>query len=129
MSPCDVSYLVSVIDPAIDRILEAAPEFVDRYLALVEAADGDPGAAAAFTELADFVADLVAGIERHRPALTRCLAGVESVAATSAEAQELVAWAFLDSLTPEDRRVLAPWLGPRTRSLLEEIDPGPPTAG
>jgi hypothetical protein len=114
-----------VIDPEIATVLEAAPEFTDRYLAVAEAADGDPGAAAAFTELADFVGDLVAGIERDDRLLEQCLAGVESVAATGAEAEELVAWAFLDSLSPDDRRVLMARFGPRTRALALELDPGP----
>ncbi len=64
-------------------MLEAAPGFVDRYLDLVEATDGDPGMAATFTELADYVAGLAAEIERRRPVLARCLEGVESVAASS----------------------------------------------
>jgi len=106
-------------------VLEAAPGFVDRYLDLVEAADGDPGLAAAFTELADYVAGLAAEIERFTPVLARALEGVESVAARSDEGAELVAWAFLDSLSPDDRRRLSGWLGPRTRALLQEIDPQP----
>jgi len=105
-------------------VLEAAPGFVSRYLELAEAADGDPGAPAAFTELADYVAELAARIERFRPALAGCLAAVEAVTGTSEDADELVAWAFLDSLSPEDRRRLAPWFGPRTRALLEDVDGG-----
>jgi hypothetical protein len=112
------------MEAALATLLEAAPEFVDRYLDLVEAADGDPGAAAAFTELADYVASLADQAERHRPVLLRCLAGVESVATLSDEARELVAWAFLDSLSPDDRRRLAPWFGPSTCRLLEEIEGG-----
>ncbi len=59
--------------------------------------------------------------------LARCLQGVEWVAARSEDSAELVAWAFLDSLTPDDRLRLAGWLGPRTRSLLREVEaePGP----
>ena len=40
---------------------------MDRYLDLAEAADGDPGMAATLTELADYVAGLVAEIDRSRP--------------------------------------------------------------
>ena len=39
------------------------------------------------------------------------------MAVSSEDAAELVAWAFLDSLSPDDRRRLGGWLGPRTRSL------------
>ena len=81
--------------------------------------------AATFTELADYVAGLAAEIERFAPVLARCLEAVESVAASSEDAAELVAWAFLDSLSPDDRRRLAGWLGPRTRALLDESIPIP----
>ena len=76
------------MDGDVGLVLEAAPEFGDRYLELVEAADGDPGAAAAFVELAEFVAALVAHIERYRPVLERCLTGVERVAESSEDAEE-----------------------------------------
>jgi hypothetical protein len=114
-----------VIDADVAAVLEAAPGFVDRYLDLAEAADGDPGPAATLTELADYVAGLVTEIERGTPVLVRCLAGVESVATSSDDGAELVAWAFLDSLSPDDRRRLVGWLGPRTRALLHEVDPEP----
>jgi hypothetical protein len=116
-----------MLDTEVAVVLEAAPGFVERYLDLTEAADGDPGIAATFTELADYVADLVTEIERDTGALARCLEGVETVAVSSADAAELVAWAFLDSLSPEDRRRLGAWLGPRTRALLQEVDPDPST--
>lgn len=114
-----------MIDAHVRVVLEAAPGFADRYLELVESGDGDPGVAATLTELADYVAGLAAEIHRFAPVLTRALQGVESVAANSDESAELVAWAFLDSLSPDDRRGLVGWLGPRTRALLDEIDPDP----
>ncbi len=113
--------------PEVAVVLEASPGFVDRYLDLVEAADGDPGPAATFTELADYVAGLAEEIERFTPVLTRCLEGIESVAASSEDAAELVTWAFLDSLSPDDRRRLAGRLGPRTRALLDDVDADPAT--
>jgi hypothetical protein len=114
-----------MLDPEVTVVLEASPGFIDRYLDLAEAADGDPGVAATFTELADYVSELAAQIERVTPVLVRCLDGVESVAVSSDDAAEVVAWAFLDSLSPDDRRRLARWLGPRTRALLHEVDPEP----
>jgi hypothetical protein len=115
-----------MIDGDLGLVLEAAPEFADRYLDLVEAADGDPGAVAAFVELAEYVAALVAQIERYRPALERCLAGVERVAESSEDAEELILWAFFENLSLDDVRRLGPWLGPRTRALLDEADRLPP---
>lgn len=106
----------------VSHVLEGTPEFLDRYLELVEWADGDPGAPAVFAELADYVAHLVAELERFRPTLERCLAAVEKVAEHSADAEELVIWSFFDNLSPDDVSRLEPWLGPRTRALLDEVD-------
>lgn len=111
-----------MIDAEIATVLEATPGFVDRYLGLVEAADGDPGAAATFTELADHVAGLLGRIDHVVLAIMRCLEGVESVAGHTEASAEIVAWAFLDSLSPDDRRRLVGWLGPRTLALLREVD-------
>jgi hypothetical protein len=111
-------------DGAVEVLLDAVPDFVNRYLGLADAADGEPGAAAAFTELADYVADLLSQIDSIAPVVARCLAAVESVAHASDDRAELVAWAFLDSLSPDDRRLIEPWLGPCTRRLLEEVDAG-----
>lgn len=112
------------MEPEVTAVLEAAPEFVDRYLDLVEATDGDPGAAATLTELADYAADLLAHVEDYRPALARCLDAVEKLAGSSTDTQELVAGAFLESLSPDDLRLLSPWLGPCTRALLDELQDG-----
>jgi hypothetical protein len=109
-------------EPEVETILRAAPEFADQYLALVEAADGDPGAALAFEELADFAAGLALQVERYRPVLLRTMTGVEQVALRSEDAEELVGWAFLESLSPDDLRRLAPWIGPATRRLLEDLE-------
>jgi hypothetical protein len=106
----------------VETLLAAVPEFLGRYAELVELADDDPGANEAFCELADFVAELAAGLEQFRPVLTRCLEAVENVAADSDEAEELVGWSFLDYLPIETRRILLPWLGPSTLSVLEAIE-------
>jgi hypothetical protein len=106
----------------VTTLLAAVPEFLGRYLELVELADDDPGATEAFCELADFVAELAAGIEQFRPLLTRCLAAVEQVSATSEDAEELVGWSFLDYLSLDTRRAVLPWLGPRTLAVLEAIE-------
>src|ERR1700722_3718976 len=116
--------LSCMIPGEVHHVLQGAPSFVDRYLELVDAADGDPGAAAVFAELADFVAELMEELERVVPTLELCLAGVEKVAAGSPDAEELVLWSFFDNLSPDDVRRLQPWLGPRTRSLLDEVDQG-----
>jgi hypothetical protein len=115
-------YLPSVIDPEVDRLLDEVPELADRYLALAEAADGDPGAAAAFGELGELVAEIAAQLARLEPVLIRVLGAVEQVASSSEDAEELVGGAFLDSLTPDDLRRLEPWLGPATRAVADDLD-------
>ena len=111
----------------IRTLLEVVPEFRGRYLELVELADDDTGPAEAFCELADFVAELVLGLEQFRPLLTRCLAAVEQVASTCDDAEELVGWSFLDYLSTDTRRIVLPWLGPSTLAVLEAIEDPIPT--
>jgi hypothetical protein len=112
--------------PAVTALLNGVPEFGPAYLALVETFDDDPGGPVVFTELADFVSERLVAIEAERPVLERTLAAVESVAEAGGEAGELVGYAFLDSLSPEDRRLITPWLGRATRSLMDELDAGLP---
>ena len=116
-----------VVDPVVETILGAVAGFGDRYVALAEACDGDPGAAAAFAELADYVAELLTDPVRHRRVLASCSAAIDAVAEASEDGREAVAWSFLEALSPDDRYALEPWLGPRGRSLLAEVDAGPPS--
>ena len=108
-----------MIDDEVVLLLDQAPEFTERYLELVETADGDPGAAATFVELADYVAGLALAIEQFRPTLVRCLGALEAVAETSEDAEDLIVWSFFDNLSPDDFRRLELWIGPRTRSLVD----------
>ncbi|HWE69720.1 MAG TPA: hypothetical protein VG205_05125 [Acidimicrobiales bacterium] len=111
-------------DPSVTVLLEEVPEFGPAFLALVELFDDDPGGPAVFTELADFVSERLVAIEAERPVLERTLAAVESVARAGGDAQDLVGYAFLESLSPEDLRLITPWLGAATRSLLDDLDAG-----
>jgi hypothetical protein len=112
-------------DPAVAVLLHYVPEFEPAYLDLVTTFDDSPGEAAVFTELADFVASRLTAIEADRPVVERALGAIEIVADDQDdESAELVGYAFLDSLSPDDRRRIRPWLGPRTRSLLDELDGG-----
>jgi len=99
-------------------VLEAAPHFADRYRELVQWADDGPGAGVVFADLADHVADLVAEMEHLRLRLVRCMDGVEKVASSSDDAEELIVWSFFDALSPDHVRRLDPWIGPHTRALV-----------
>lgn len=113
-------------DPSVAALLRSVPELVPRYLSLVVSLDDEPGAPVVFTDLADFVAERLAAVDREQPVLERALAAVESVAADGDGAAELVGYAFLDSFSPEDRRRVVPWLGPHARALADELDAGAP---
>jgi hypothetical protein len=106
----------------VTTLLRTCPEFTPRYLELVHGADGDPGANEAFSELADFVTELASGLEQFRPLLVRCLSAIEGVAEASDDAEELIGWCFLDYLSLDTRRVVLPWMGPNTLSILEAIE-------
>ena len=110
-----------MLDPEVQLLLHEVPEFADRYVALVEAADGDPGAAAAFGELGELAAEMALQLARIEPLLCRVLAAVEEVASSSDDAEELVGGAFLDSLSPDHLRLLGPWLGPATRAVADDL--------
>lgn len=114
------------LEPETLAVLRAAPELIPRFLALAEAADDDPGACAVLEALADMVADLLEPMERLQPALVACLDAVEEVAGMSPDAEDLVAWAFLDALDPIARRRLVPWFGPRTAALAAQLDESGP---
>jgi hypothetical protein len=112
-------------DRPVALLLHQLPEFEAAYIDLVDTFDDAPGGASVFTELADFVSSRLTAVESERPVLERALGAVEMVAdGQDAESAELVGYAFLDSLSPDDRRRIRPWLGPRTRSLLDELDSG-----
>ncbi len=114
-------------DPEVELVLEHVPEFAQRYLALVEAADDDPGAAVALEELADFTATILRLIDRAEPLVQRIMGGIERIAASSEDAEELVGGAFLESLSPDDLRTVEQAMGPATRAILDGLQL-PPTA-
>jgi hypothetical protein len=116
--------VVDVLEPVVDIVLESVPEFRPDFLALVEAFDDDPGGAVVLTELAGFVAERLEAIEVHVPSLHRALAAVDAVARRDEPGSELVAYAFLDSLSPDELRSLAPWFGDATRALVERLELG-----
>jgi hypothetical protein len=110
--------------PEVTMLLDQVPEFGPVYLSLVESFDDDPGGATVFAELADFVSARLIAVETERPVLERSLAAIEAIVGTGGDACELIGYAFLDSLSPEDRQLILPWLGNKTRSLLDELDLG-----
>ncbi len=116
------------LGPLVEALLASLPEFLANYRGLVEACDDDPGEPAVLMELADFVAVRLASVATERSVLERALGVIESLIDGLADDEvgsELVGLAFFDSFSPEDRRLLAPWLGPRSQGLLEALDVSP----
>jgi hypothetical protein len=109
--------------PEVAALIKAVPEFVYRYLDLVEQADGVPGPEAVFAEYADFVSDAACRKDGHTPVtLARLAAPIETVAATSDDAEDLIGWSFLDYLSLEARQAILPLLGPSTLAILETVE-------
>jgi hypothetical protein len=109
----------------VDSLIEDLPEFIPIYRELVDRFDGDPGQPAVLMELAEFVADRLAALALERLAVERALGVVETLLDSMADdviGCELVGFAFFDSFSLEHRRCLVPWLGPRSRSLLDALE-------
>lgn len=112
----------------VPALLQQVPEFAPYYRALLDEGDDDPGEPAVLMELADFVASRLVAVSFGRPTLEAALEVVEGLLdelADDAVGGELVGAAFFDSFSPEDQRLLVPWLGPRARALLDELDAPP----
>jgi hypothetical protein len=110
------------------EVVRHLPEFVPRYVALVEAGDEDPGEPMVLMELAGFVADRLRVVGAEGSALSRALGLVEALLAAREGDDvgvELVGYAFFDSFTLEDRRRLTPRLGQRSLDLLESLEMSP----
>lgn len=115
--------------PLVVALLDQVPEFRSAYRTLVVIHDDDPGEPAVLTQLADFVTDHLMAAEREISTIRRIASVIESgvIALGDDElGRELVGWAFFDSIPPDARRRLAPWLGPRSVSLLDSLDVVPP---
>jgi hypothetical protein len=106
-------------------LCRAVPEFVTRYLTLVDGCGDDPGEPLVLMELADFVSERMATVHSDRSVLGRAFATIEAhleSIAQDAIACEFVAFAFFDSFTPELRQRMVHEVGPRSRRLIEALD-------
>jgi hypothetical protein len=110
----------SPLELSVAAILDDVPEFAPVFDLLVEEFDDDPGPAVVLSELAEFVAGLLA--RGGDPAVVeRTLDAVETVARLDPDGPLLVTGAFLDRLADPDRRQLSRWFGPLTRALLADL--------
>lgn len=113
-----------VDETPIRALLLALPEFEANYLDLVELYDEDLTPQVVFSELAEMVGGLLEE-DDDEELLERCFDAVETVAATpGVDCTEVIAYAFLDNLTPAARDLAGSWLGPRTAAILTELEDG-----
>jgi hypothetical protein len=118
--------------PLVLALLDQVPEFRSTYRTLVVAYDDDPGEPVVLTELADFVTDHLMAAESEISTIRRISSVIESGLISLGDddlGRQLVGWAFLDSIAPEVRPRLAPWLGPQSVSLLDSLDMAPAEGG
>jgi hypothetical protein len=116
------------LGPLVDALMEDLPEFMPTYRGLFQACDDDPGEPVVLMELADFVTARLAVLVNEGPLVERALAVVETLIDSLGDDEigcEMVGLAFFDSFSFEERQLLAPWLGPRSRSLLDALDVSP----
>lgn len=113
------------VDDRAVRILRAAlPEFEDCYLDLVEIYDEDLTPHVVFSELAEFVGNLL-DEDDDEELLERCFTAVEAVATTPGlDSVEVVGYGFLDGLRPDSLEMANAYLGPATERILAGLDSG-----
>lgn len=107
-------------DAAITLLRSHLPEFEDHYLDLVDIYDEDLTPEIVLMELADFVANLVAG-GGSEVSLERCIAAVDDVASSTEDGCELVAYSFLNELPLGTRAAVSSYLGPVVAHLAERL--------
>ncbi len=109
----------------IGALCDEVPEFVPSCLLLAEACDDDPGEPVVLMELADFIADHLAALQKESSVLERALATIESHLESISDdriACEFIAFAFFDNFSPGQRHLLAKCTGPHSRALMEALD-------
>jgi hypothetical protein len=118
-------------DTLIRALSTRVPEFRPTLAELEEGTGNDPGDTTVLMVLAEFVSG---HLQRHHDVcrlLSQALAVVEEHLASLGDDElgcELVGYAFFDTLDPDERRELAPWLGPlgaEQVAQLDELGPGP----
>src|SRR5437667_103483 len=110
---------------AVAELRHAVPELEDRYLELVDIYEDDLGADVVFGELADLVNDIVQGRGGDEGLLGRCLDVVESLAETGdPDSDEIVAFYFLDQLSPGTLARVTSLLGEHTLDVLDRLESG-----
>ena len=110
-----------VDERAVEMLRREVPEFEPCYLDLVDIYDEDLTPHTVFTELADFVTNL---LDEGDPdeIVERVISAVESIAATPGlDVAETVGFAFLDGMRPDALAMLTDRVGPATERVLKDL--------
>ena len=110
-----------VDDRAVEMLRREVPEFEPCYLDLVDIYDEDLTPHAVFTELADFVTNL---LDEGDPdeLVEKVISAVEEIAGTPGiDVAETVGFAFLDGLRPDVLALIADRVGPTTERVLNDL--------
>ena len=109
-------------DRAVQILRETVPEFENHYLDLLDLFDEDLTPQVVFNELAEFVSELLHDGESE-DALESCATALELVAVEpGADGTGLVAFCFLDQLSPFVLEAVRSYLGPVTETILELVE-------
>jgi hypothetical protein len=106
-------------------ICRQVPEFVPAYDHLVDLCGDDPGEPMILMELSRFLLSRLVAVESARSVLQRTLAAIEDHLGQIPDDDvgwELIAFAFFDSFSPDERELFDPHIGPRARLLVDGLD-------
>ncbi len=118
-------------DTLIRALAARLPELGPTLDELNEGTGNDPGETTVLMVLAEYVSSQLCTYRHVSRLLDQALAVVEEHLVSLGDDElgcELVGYAFFDTLDPEERRWLAPWIGPlgaEQVAQLDELGPGP----
>jgi hypothetical protein len=111
-------------DTAVSILRSAVPEFETCYLDLLDIYDEDLTLQVVFTELADFVSNLLD--EGESPEVVeKCFAALETIAGTPGlDTAETIGFSFLDGLRPDILDQIGDYVGPGVERVLADLEAG-----
>jgi hypothetical protein len=110
-----------VDETAIDLLRHQIPEFEAQYLDLLDIYDEDLTAEVVFTELADYVTDLLV-TARDEEVLERCFEAIDEVARAADDGRQLVAFSFLVQLSDAASALARPFFGPVAADIADRLE-------
>jgi hypothetical protein len=114
----------NIDNTSVSILRNAVPEFEACYLDLLDIYDEDLTPQVVFTELADFVSNLLD--EGAMPEVVeKCFAALEKIATTpGVDTAETVGYSFLDGLRPDILDQIGEYLGPAVDRVLADLEAG-----